>query len=200
MGAVRLAWRASVLVRRSVRCHSSFSRSSPIRPSMTTRPSSRAKILSGADIILIGALMALVGTTAGVSLAAILRDDRTPVARTEAALIAEELLAVEGSSPIQVHASARRQQRGPASADETSPRLRLDEGEVVRRDPWGQPYRYKAQRDSQGRLVALVVWSVGPNGVSQTAVAGHSGADDHVLGGDDVGSFRDVTTSDQISR
>jgi len=58
--------------------------------------------------------------------------------------------------------------RTPAAASEVAlNHLALDQGQIGL-DPWGHPYQFKLLKLKEFQKTKIVVWSLGPNGVSET--------------------------------
>jgi hypothetical protein len=58
--------------------------------------------------------------------------------------------------------------RAPASVDGPVNHLTLDEGNIGL-DPWGHPYHYKLLKARENQPAKILVWSLGPNGKSETS-------------------------------
>lgn len=153
------------------------------------------------DLVAMIALGSAVLVICGTIVQEMLQDDRPDRARMGAEAIAHQMVAggfaeaVAGVSDAKPEAIAEHGSRGPASlgsaAIDNAPTLNLVEGSLGK-DPWGRPYRYKLLRSNEGNAVRILVWSEGPNEVSDTEfmevdVALSAPKEKIKFGGDDVG-------------
>jgi type II secretory pathway pseudopilin PulG len=84
--------------------------------------------------------------------------------------------------------------RGPASVDSPVNHLTMDEGDVGL-DPWGHPYHYKLLKANENQLAKILVWSMGPNGKSETAddvIESNRDSRSPQFSGDDLGIMLSV--------
>lgn len=114
-------------------------------------------------------------------------DDRISRAQSVAESYARQIDSQRSASIVQ----SIRSGRAPASVSAPAPLL--TEGEMGR-DPWGHAYNYRVHTSNDDGRHYVLVWSNGPNGVSESkathtsakteAVSGHN---EFGFAGDDVG-------------
>ncbi len=136
------------------------------------------------DLVIVMALWSAMAVVLGGVLSEVTADSETPIARSQTETFGLRLLSeAAASSPAGLT-------RGPASLGQNP---FTGSGELGR-DPWGHPYKYRVFGG------AVVVWSLGRNGVSDSDPAFEALGKDAVgqLGrfkflGDDVGYLRQAS-------
>jgi len=143
------------------------------------------------DLIVLVVLCGSVSTLTGALLAHSLEDNRPHRAKSGAEALAYQLNHKgESLHSSLTETSASSGGRAPASASIST---RLTEGDIGK-DPWGRRFHYalKSAPGASKRLV--IVWSDGPDGVSQTDPNELSSAQPSAFRGDDTGVVQEFAT------
>jgi hypothetical protein len=132
---------------------------------------------------------AVITSLAGAILSQTFHDHRPSQAREMAENYAANLIARRETAMHSVPSTSG--ERSPASVN---PVMLPDVG-AIGQDPWGQAYRYRIGFDAAKNETHAFVWSVGPNGRSESdsAVEGAIGSTDinHFrFKGDDLGTVK----------